>query len=151
MKIPPKKRRPVRAGYSSAALFQKLGLAPGLRAYGHALPANYFDWLELVGARAFFSPRLGRDVDFIHAFIERRKGHEAVLERLAAALHPQGCLWISWLKGGASDFGEADVRSWALAHGLVDVKVCAVSERWSGLKCVRRKVPPAPRPPQAPS
>jgi hypothetical protein len=134
-----KKTERARAGYSGKPLYQKLGLAPGLRAYGHELPAGYFEWLELPAARALFSPRLGSDLRFIHAFIERAKGHDAALQRLAAALHPQGSLWISWLKGGASDFGEAEVRAWALAHGLVDVKVCAVSERWSGLKCVRRK------------
>jgi hypothetical protein len=128
-----------RAGYSGKPLYQKLGLTPGLRAYGYGLPAGYFDWLELPAARALFSPRLGQDLRFIHAFFERTKGHDAALQRLAAALHPQGCLWISWLKGGVSDFGEAEVRAWALAHGLVDVKVCAVSERWSALKCVRRQ------------
>lgn len=137
-----KSERP-RAGYSGKPLYQKLGLAPGLRAYGHNLPAHYFDWLELPAARAIFSPRLGSDLRFIHAFVERAKGHEAVLERLAAALHPHGCLWVSWLKGGKTDFGEHEVRAWALVHGLVDVKVCAVSEQWSGLKCVHRQAEPA--------
>jgi hypothetical protein len=88
-------------------------------------------------ARARPSGRL----DFIQLFVRRRVDLERRLPRLAAALEVDGALWVSWPKkasGVATDLTEDVVRRVALAHRLVDVKVCAVDAVWSGLKLVYR-------------
>jgi hypothetical protein len=78
---------------------------------------------------------------FIHFFTKQRAALESRFPMLKRALATDGVLWISWPKqssGVVTDVSENDVRDVALANGLVDVKVCAVDEVWSGLKLVRR-------------
>jgi hypothetical protein len=129
------------AGYSRRSLVDKLGIRPGTSVLILEAPKGYAKTLGPLpkDVTAFRAPRPGLDV--IHLFITRR----ADLERRFAALHkalaPAGMLWISWPKkvsGVATDVSEDVVRQVALAHGLVDVKVCAVDDTWSGLKLVRR-------------
>jgi len=77
----------------------------------------------------------------IHAFVRDRSDLEASFDRWKGAIPPDGSLWISWPKQSAgvrTDLTEDVIRSIALGHGLVDVKVCAVDETWSGLKLVYR-------------
>lgn len=126
------------AGYSGTPLPKKLGIRAGIRAAAVHAPKHY---TNLVGSAARFSPRLSRDLDFIHAFFVRRTDLASEFPRLEAALAKAGMLWISWPKKSsplAGDLSETDVRAIGLENGLVDVKVCAVDEHWSGLKFVRR-------------
>jgi len=80
-------------------------------------------------------------LDFIQFFTNERRALEREFAKLARALTPAGMLWISWPKqssGVATDLTEDVIRAIGLAHGLVDVKVAAVDDVWSGLKFVRR-------------
>ncbi|MBI3693923.1 MAG: DUF3052 family protein [Acidobacteria bacterium] len=79
--------------------------------------------------------------DFIHYFTKERKHLENMFHSLKASLAPAGVLWVSWPKRASkvfTDLNENAVRDIAVAHGLVDVKVCAVDNVWSGLKLVYR-------------
>jgi len=129
------------AGYSGTPLVKKLGIKSG-------------QTICLVGAPASYPKTLGRlptgvtvrraptgPLDVIHFFTTKRANLGERFSRLAAALSPAGMLWVSWPKKSsmlASDVTEDVVREVGLAAGLVDVKVCAVDETWSGLKFVRR-------------
>jgi len=129
------------AGYSGRPLAAKLGLKPGLAAAVVGAPAGYRrthgPWpSHLVARTAGHKP-----FDFVQFFTKSRRELAARLPALKRALAPAGALWISWPKkasGVATDVTEDVIRALALAHGLVDVKVCAVDEIWSGLKLVRR-------------
>ena len=81
-------------------------------------------------------------LDMAHIFTTSRVELEAEVARLRALLAPAGTIWVSWPKKAskvATDITEDTIREVALPHGLVDVKVCAVDETWSGLKLVIRK------------
>ena len=83
----------------------------------------------------------GDALDFVMVFTQSRTQLTKEFSRLAKRLAPAGMLWVSWPKkssGVATDVGENVVREIGLDAGLVDVKVCAVTEIWSGLKFVRR-------------
>lgn len=119
------------AGYSKKPLVQKLGLKAGMRAH-------------------FFGPQYRPPAgvlettppwDFIHYFARDRSLLRKHLRSLKKYLTPAGMFWISWPKrssGEETDLDEKIVRKLGLQAGLVDVKVCAVDEIWSGLKFVRR-------------
>jgi hypothetical protein len=128
-----------RSGYSGKALHEKLGLKAGQAFVALGAPKDYQAWLELPRASSALGVKLGKDEKFIHAFFENLKAFKSAAPQLAAALAKDGMLWVSWRKGKASDLTEEPIRAWALAKGLVDVKVCSVSEEWSGLKIVWRK------------
>jgi hypothetical protein len=84
--------------------------------------------------------RLGRAPEMTLWFVRARKELDRRIETISHAMGP--ALWIAWPKrasGITTDVGEADVRAAGLAHGLVDYKVCAINETWSGLKFARRK------------
>src|SRR5688572_18735756 len=130
------------AGYSKKSLPDKLGLKPGQRVWLDGLPKSVERELApRIGAKGDCerATALRGSFDYLHAFTASRTVLGKLLPRLRKALAPDGMLWISWPKkssGVACDFTEDDVRSLALANGLVDVKVCAVDELWSGLKLV---------------
>ena len=132
------------AGYSGKALALKLGIKPGMTVTALAAPAHYRALLRPLPAGARIATRLtGRRaaLAFIHHFATGRRALAARFAMLARALAPAGALWVSWPKGSsgvATDLTENVVREIGLAHGLVDVKVCAVDETWSALKFVRR-------------
>jgi len=127
------------AGYPGTPLLKKLGIKADWKIRLIGAPADYFDWLE-----ADLSGQVcgAREVpDFIHLFASSLKEFEkGIGVALAlAAKNPQLVVWVSWYKrssGKATDVTENIIRDHALANGLVDVKVCAVSEEWSGLKLV---------------
>jgi hypothetical protein len=133
------------AGYSGTPLPRKLGLKPGQVVGFVALPDAL---AELVDSEPFanvdrvrVADELGPDEphDLLHAFYTRRHDLERSLGCLKAAIKPSGMIWISWPKKAAkveTDITEDVVRAAALERGLVDVKVCAVDEVWSGLKLV---------------
>lgn len=128
-------------GYSGKPLWAKLGLKAGLRVRLRGAPGDYwrlcgFDaaGVTLAAARAHF--------DFGHVFAVSRSALMRELARSARLLEADGVLWISWPKkssGMTTDLTEDTLRELALPLGLVDVKVCAVSDVWSGLKFVWRR------------
>jgi hypothetical protein len=129
------------AGYSQRSLVDKLGIKPGAKVCILGAPRGYTKTLGPLpaGATAVKTPKPG--LDFIHFFTTQRAELEKRFAALQKALAPAGMLWVSWPKkasGVATDVTEDVVRGVALARGLVDVKVCAVDDTWSGLKLVRR-------------
>lgn len=103
-------------------------------------PADYERTLGPLPAGVTRKRRLaGRSLDFIQFFAKKRSELEGRIGKFKAAIKPAGMIWISWPKGSSgvhTDLGENQVREIALAFGLVDVKVAAVDETWSGLKLV---------------
>ena len=129
------------AGYSGTPLIQKLGIRPGMRIYIQGEPGDYAQTLGPLPEAVTRLQRLGQELDFIHCFAKERRQLEQRLPALKAALDYDGMLWISWPKKAAkiaTDLSDGVVREIGLASGLVDVKVAAVDETWSGLKFVYR-------------
>lgn len=130
------------AGYSGAPLVRKLGLRAGMRVFVHAAPAEYLRWLEPLPDGLAFGTLPDRDTQFVHLFVTEAAVLGSQLRHLREALRPDCPVWVSWPKRSskvATDVTEDVVRTIALPLGFVDVKVCAVSEVWSGLKLVVRK------------
>jgi hypothetical protein len=129
------------AGYSGKPLAQKLGVKPGVTVAALNAPRNYARLLRPLPPGAKIHGTLGRLAAFIHFFSKRRADLARRFPSFARALTADGTLWISWPKGTsgvATDLSEDVVRTIGLATGLVDIKVCAVDDVWSGLKFVRR-------------
>jgi hypothetical protein len=127
------------AGYSGTPLLKKLGLKEDLKVWLLHAPDDYF---QLLGAdiSAQVCPS-GEWPDWVHLFAVNRHDFEKGMESLKAAWrkNPRLVIWASWYKkssGKATDLTEDVIRGYALGNGLVDIKVCAVSELWSGLKLV---------------
>jgi hypothetical protein len=133
--------RDPRAGYSGTPLPRKLGIKPGSR-LALVRAADDFDvTLGELPAGVTVRRRAAGPADVIVAFFTRRTELERRLDGLARALEPAGGLWIAWPKrasGVATDLNENVVRELGLAAGLVDNKVCAIDEVWSGLRFVYR-------------
>ncbi len=130
------------AGYSSRTLVEKLGIGPGTRVVLLGGPPGYAALLGRLPPGARIVTRLPARARFVHLFARLRIELAAALPRADRALADDGTLWVSWPKkasGLPTDLTEDAVRGAALPLGLVDVKVCAVDEVWSGLKLVRRK------------
>jgi hypothetical protein len=136
-------------GYSGTPLPKKLGIKPGFRVQLVSAPAEVQTELrEALTSRAIArdGKRKSNDnrndsLDFSIIFTKSQAELKQEFRRLAKLLQPAGMLWVSWPKkssGVASDLDDNRVREIGLAAGLVDVKVCAVTEIWSGLKFVRR-------------
>jgi hypothetical protein len=129
------------AGYSQRRLSDKLGIKPGTRVVALGAPPTYLALLGRLPDGVTLHSRLSKQTQFIHRFVRRQDELRADLPRLARALIDEGMLWVSWPKkasGVDSDLDENIIREIGLSQGLVDVKVCAVDETWSGLKFVRR-------------
>jgi hypothetical protein len=129
------------AGYSGTALPKKLGIGPGARLALVAAPEDFVDTLGDMpdGVRINHTARGRHDV--IVFFATRRNELARRFAKLANAIEPDGGLWIAWPKRGAcvaTDLSESVVRDIGLASGLVDNKVCAVDDTWSGLRFVWR-------------
>ncbi len=128
------------AGYSPRSLPDKLGIKPGMTLYAIAAPKDY---RALLGIDAKFAAKPPKDgADFIHLFVKSCAELDKQLPLARKAMKPDGMLWVSWYKQAAkipTDVTEGAIRNRALAGDLVDVKVCAVSDIWSGLKLMVRK------------
>lgn len=127
-------------GYSSTPLIKKLGIRPEWKLLLVNDPEPYFNWLEadLSGQVV----KSGRQADFVHLFTKNRKELEKIFLSLIKELKPDAIIWISWYKkssGVATDVTEGVIREVVLPTAWVDIKVCAVSDEWSGLKIVKRK------------
>ena len=129
------------AGYSGKPLVQKLGIKPEMRIAIVNAPRGYGRVLGKLPSRVTRKASAVGPLDFVQFFTTERRELERRFAALARALAPAGMLWISWPKkssGVTTDLTEDVIRAIGLAHGLVDVKVAAVDEVWSGLKFVRR-------------
>ncbi len=127
------------AGYSKRALIDKLGIKPGMKILILDAPPNYDETLGPLPDGVSVATRMSGTLDFIHFFTKSRREYEQKLLMLKAHLVQNGMIWISWPKGASkvpTDMNENIVRDFALANGLVDIKVAAVDEVWSGLKLV---------------
>ncbi|HMJ23438.1 MAG TPA: DUF3052 family protein [Terriglobales bacterium] len=137
------------AGYSGTPLPQKLGIKPQCRVAFFELPSDIKAALKEDLSDCQWMKDGQEQVDFAMIFIKSQTKMKEQFPGFARRLAPAGILWVSWPKktsGVATDLNENDVRRIGLTAGLVDVKVCAVSEVWSGLKFVIR-VKDRPSPP----
>ena len=140
------------AGYSGTPLVKKLGVKEGFLVLVINPPNDYLDLVEPIPADVRFvgfpddppwpNNEIGQGFDLIHLFTNTR--NELLMEVSESMRHmkPDGVLWVSWYKKAAklpTEITEDTVREAAAPLGLVDVKVCAVDEKWSGLKLVIRK------------
>ena len=130
------------AGYSGTPLAKKLGFKAGQRVCAPGAPPNYRKLLAPLPDGIEFQTRVSKSTDIVHLFtaskVELAKNLLAWLKVLA----PEAAIWVSWPKKASkqpTDITEDVIRELALPLGWVDVKVCAVDERWSGLKLVIRK------------
>ena len=131
------------AGYSGTPLWKKLGYKTGLSAYIEDEPGNYIPMLALPhDVVVKWLPQAKSDVEFVHLFATSASQLKRKLESYRKRIVPAGVIWVSWPKkssGPKSDITEDRIRDLALPMGLVDVKVCAVDEVWSGLKLMIRR------------
>ena len=128
------------AGYSGTPLVKKLGIKEGFDILIVNPPAGFEHQLELP-KDVTVNGKSKKPRDFVLLFAKNQHLLEQEFSRYSAKLTPAGILWISWPKktsGVQSDLNENIVRDIGLARGMVDIKVCAVDEVWSGLKFVFR-------------
>ena len=129
----------VTAGYSGTPLLNKLGIKPGMKILLLHEPPDYFELLE-----ADISDQLcteNETPDLVHLFVAKNKVLETEIIKLLTFCKQNAAMiiWVSWYKKSAkiaTDISEDTIRNYALKNNLVDVKVCAVSDIWSGLKLV---------------
>ena len=127
------------AGYSGTPLLKKLGIEPGTKLFLVNEPGNYFDLLGTdINQQICKSSGMA---DIVHLFVKNRKQFETEMKKIIPVADKNSgiIIWVSWYKkssGMATDVTEDTIRNFALKSGLVDVKVCAVSEIWSALKLV---------------
>lgn len=129
-------------GYSGTPLAKKLGIATGSKVRVMGAPDNYMDWLAPLPTGVAFEKALSPATDIVHLFCDRRAELGRHLAALRPKLKPAGAVWVSWPKKASkvpTDITEDTIRELALPLGFVDVKVCAVSDVWSGLKLVIRR------------
>jgi hypothetical protein len=130
------------AGYSGTPLAKKLGIKEASRMLLLGEPEGYVQLLDPLPQGVQFDRRPSHAVDIAHVFVTRKEDLQEHLTVLRKKLKPDAMVWVSWPKKAAkvhTDVTEDVIRELALPLGFVDVKVCAVSEIWSGLKLVVRK------------
>lgn len=133
---------PSTAGYSGTPLAKKLGMKKASCVLLLGAPDGYVDLLEPLPPGVRFANRATPDVDIAHVFVTRKEDLAAHLASLRTSLRPNAAVWVSWPKKAAripTTVSEDTIREVALPLGFVDVKVCAVSDVWSGLRLVVRK------------
>lgn len=138
--MPPSDR--ATTGYSGTPLAKKLGVSSGTRVFVSDAPRHYLALVAPVPEGARFVKRIDEQTDIVHVFATERARLAAVLRSTLAKLRPDAAIWVSWPKKSSrvlTDITEDTIREVALPMGLVDIKVCAVDEIWSGLKLVVRK------------
>ena len=130
------------AGYSGKPLHEKLGLKAGQRMIVVGVPGDYHEFFEGRLPDLTITDRTGNAADLAHVFVTRTAELRKQLPVLMKAIAPNGSIWVSWPKKSArveTDVTEDIIRQIAIPMGLVDVKVCAVDDIWSGLKLVIRR------------
>jgi hypothetical protein len=130
------------AGYSRTPLVAKLGIKEGMRVHIAGGPQDYRKLVAPLPRGVKFETRLSRQAELVHLFTAEKSELKKKLEAYRAVLRPTAAVWVSWPKKSAkvaTDITEDTIREVALPLGYVDIKVCAVTEVWSGLKLVVRK------------
>jgi hypothetical protein len=129
-------------GYSRTPLVEKLGIKAGTSLFIVNAPKGYLHLLEPLPANVTFSKRLSPAVNIAHLFTPNTDELIKYLDSFRDVLDPAAVIWVSWPKKAskvATDITDETIRRIALPLGLVDIKVCAVTDVWSGLKLVVRK------------
>ena len=129
------------AGYSGTPLIKKLGIKEGSRVAFVNAPGNFRQTLGQMPDKAKVVSQTQEGLDLVLLFVKRESELAQSFATLAARLQPAGMLWVAWPKkssGVATDLTFTNVQSLGLGAGLVDTKICAVDETWSGLKFVFR-------------
>ena len=130
------------AGYSGTPLAKKLGIKSGSCLFLSNAPKNYPILVVPLPDGVQMAARIGTTTDLVHLFVTSRLDLERTLRRVLTKSRSDTPIWVSWPKkssGVPTDITEDTIRAVALPMGLVDIKVCAVDEVWSGLKLVVRK------------
>lgn len=130
------------AGYSGTPLPKKLGFKDSTRLVVLGEPDDYAALLGPVPAGLERQGAVTRTTNLVHVFVTRRRELADHLDTLRARLDPDAAVWVSWPKKSSkvpTEVTEDTIREVALPLGFVDIKVCAVSEVWSGLKLTVRK------------
>ncbi len=131
------------AGYSSTSLAKKLGIKEGMVVLTVSAPDEYAQLVAPLPDRVeIFDGGQRLDIDVVHLFTNSRDELFSQLAALRNQIKQNGSIWVSWYKKAAklpTEITEDTVRETTFPLGLVDVKVCAVDEKWSGLKVVIRK------------
>jgi hypothetical protein len=138
----PSLKPPRAAGYSGTPLVKKLGVKEGCRILLLDAPPEYPVLLQTMPPGVSFVEKATSNTDLAHMFVTDRSKLAKYLSALRKTLRPDATIWVSWPKKSSkvpSQVTEDTVREIALPLGLVDVKVCAISEVWSGLKLVVRR------------
>ncbi len=129
-------------GYSGTRLAKKLGFKTGQRVFAPGAPSNYRKLLAPLPEGIEFQTRVSKTTDIVHVFTASKAELAKNLLAWLKVLGPDAAIWVSWPKKASkvpTDITEDTIRAVALPMGLVDIKVCAVDEIWSGLKLVLRK------------
>ena len=127
------------AGYSGTPLAKKLGIKPDFKIKLVNPPDNYFDLFTDLPGHLNFEDDSNAKKDLIHFFTKQAEEYIRTLPLLKNEIKPNGIIWVSWPKKASkiiTDITEDIIRNYAIKIGLVDIKVCAVDEIWSGLKLV---------------
>jgi len=127
------------AGYSGKTVVQKLGIKPGFRIFVDGAPVAYGDIVGELPDEVTVVSRPKAPLDVVHLFATEAAGLAGRLRKYRDAIVPDGMIWVSWPKkasGVATDLSDVVIRDTALKLGLVDIKVCAIDDIWSGLKFV---------------
>lgn len=129
-------------GYSGTPLAKKLGMVEGCRIVAILAPANYAELLAPLPANVVFEKKVSKQTHIVHLFSDDKNKLREKLVALRSTIKADAAVWVSWPKKASkvpTDITEDSIREIALPLGFVDIKVCAVSEIWSGLKLVIRK------------
>lgn len=129
-------------GYSGTPLVKKLGVKEGSKVLVIGAPEGYAKLLEPLPDAVLFVPHLSEATDIVHIFTSQKAELQKLLTACRKQLKPTAMVWVSWPKKSAkvpTDISEDTVREVALPLDFVDIKVCAVTDIWSGLKLVVRK------------
>ena len=130
------------AGYSGTPLAKKLGIKPNTLLCVVNAPADYDALLQPLPENVAIVREATDELDILHVFVKRRSELIESINEYKDKIKQNGAIWVSWPKKAAriaTDVTEDTVREVALPLGLVDIKVCAVDDVWSGLKLVIRK------------
>jgi hypothetical protein len=123
-------------------LVKKLGIKEGFTLYIKNSPFVYQDLLGGMPDNTEMTSRLSKGLDFVHYFVKTKNELARFIPKAKDAINPNGMIWVSWPKKASkvpTDVTEDVVREVCLPLGLVDIKVCAIDDTWSGLKLVIRK------------
>lgn len=130
------------AGYSGTPLVKKLGIKANSELCVLSAPDHYPELVAPLPEGVRIVTKFAASADLVHLFVTLRIDLESTLTQIRPKLKPDAALWVSWPKKASkapTDITEDTIRAVALPIGFVDIKVCAVDEKWSGLKLVIRK------------